>query len=129
MIRKSEGAMGMLWPLFLATVPSRNPHLISPRKSRTRMVDGAAETVFSRRFQCTINRPNPCLHRGVHLRRIRQVYSDLYSSEPVQTPILMLVLTASKVCNHFRHSLSRPTHHVRNDRHCSHHDHSRYMLR
>ena len=37
------------------------------------------------------------------------------SSEPVQNPILMLVLTASKVYNHFRHSLPRPTHHVRND--------------
>lgn len=54
-----------------------------------------------------------------------------FQSGPVQNgcPILMLVLTASKVCNHFRHSLPRPTHHVRNDRHCSHHDHSRYMLR
>ena len=76
MVGKGEGAVGTLWPLFLATLKSRNPKSMLPRKSRTTTTNSALRPSFPIQFQRTINRQNLYAHPGVHLWRIRQVYSD-----------------------------------------------------
>ena len=114
---------------FLCDFTRSAPLTFSPRRLRTTTTDGA---LLLHGVSRLFNAPSTDrIHEGTADFTWGGLGKSTLtcSSEPVQNPILMLVLTASKVCNHFRHLLSRPTHHVRNDRHCSHHDHSRYMLR
>ena len=94
MIRKGGSVVGSLWRFFVATFQSRNHHPASPRRSRTTTT--CIGTIFPRRFHCTVNRRNLFTHRGVHLRRVRLVYSDpsLWTS---LNPILTLVLTRTSM--------------------------------